>query len=159
MLLAGFTTGAFIEEENMKKIVSLLVLTVLIRMSAFCDRPPAQAYDIPSLLLRVRDAVYDVNRDGEVNCLDYATTFKYIWDRSFPASDCELVRNYNTRTGMNHIFARVRFSRYSRWQLVETWAHDVYFYDVPSIWGSKYDPAYNYYDETSYWMRDVGYWR
>lgn len=145
----------------MKKIVSLLVLVVLIRMSAFCDRPPAtEAGDtIPKLLLRVREAVYDVNRDGDVNCLDHATTFKYIWDRSYPASDCELVRNYNPYTGMNHIFARVRFGRYGRWQLVETWADNVYFYDVPAIWGSIYDPKYNYYNETAYWMRDSRYWR
>ena len=145
----------------MRKLIVSLLMLGLIRMSAFCDRPPAvdADYAIPAMLLRVREAVYDVNRDGEVNCLDYATTFKFIWDKYYSPANCELVRNYNTRTGMNHIFARVRFHSYDKWQLVETWAPNVYIYDMPSVWGNVYDPAYNYYNETAYWMRDVGYWR
>jgi hypothetical protein len=43
--------------------------------------------------------MYDVNKDGKINCIDYAILFKvYVGPRA------RIIRNVNPRTGMNHLF-------------------------------------------------------
>lgn len=143
----------------MKKTVASLILAGLTLMSNAAERP-AQRYDtaIRNLIVETRKSVRDRNNDGLVNCIDYATTFKYLWDQKYTKIRCELVRNYNEKTGMNHLFARVKFAPYHDWTYVETWAISEYVYDIETIWRDAYSPAYNYYGETYYWMHEANYW-
>lgn len=145
----------------MRKFVASLLLLGLILMSAYTAGMLQKHHAmVHALLLETREAVYDTNHDGDVNCLDYATTFKWLWDKKYPKYKyrCELVRNYNEGTGMNHLFARVKCDAYLGWTNVETWTDYIYIYDIETIWRDKYNPVYNYYGETSYWMHEANYW-
>ena len=112
--------------------------------------------DVRTILKRTHEKVHDRDGDGKVNCVDYTLTFKKEWDKSFPASRCEIVRNYNTsgRTEMNHLFVRVRLDTHDGWLYVEPQArYDSSKYKMSDFWGRpKYGPKYNHYGETDYWL-------
>ena len=97
--------------------------------------------------------VYDMNRDGKVNCTDYALMFKTKWDKSYPkdARICELVRN-RKEGKMNHLFISIWTDSYRQRILVEPWACDPEEYLMEENWDKRYDPRYNIYGETAYWL-------
>jgi hypothetical protein len=113
---------------------------------------------ITSTLKQTRRKVYDRDGDGKVNCIDYTLTFKKEWDKKYPPRQCEIVRNYNVskKPGMNHLFVRVRLSPFGEWLYVEPQAYYTrHNYKMVDYWGyPKYDPLFNYYGETQYWMGD-----
>ena len=115
--------------------------------------------DIRKVLKLTGERVHDRDGDGKVNCIDYTLTFKKEWDRILPASRCEIVRNYHeTRlksTSMNHLFVRVKLDTYGEWIYVEPQAsYDSSNYRMSDFWGVKYNPSYNNYGETAYWLAE-----
>lgn len=64
-------------------------------------------YDIKKMILMTHERVVDVNMDGKTNCIDYALTFKVLWDRYHEPSDCIVIHNVNPRVGMAHLFVAV----------------------------------------------------
>jgi hypothetical protein len=115
--------------------------------------------DIRKVLKLTGEKVHDRDGDGKVNCIDYTLTFKKEWDRILPASRCEIVRNYHeTRlksTSMNHLFVRVRLDTHDGWIYVEPQArYDSSDYKMSDYWGMKYNPSYNNYGETAYWLAE-----
>ena len=98
--------------------------------------------------------VKDVNRDGKVNCIDYACSFKLIWDAIYPeqAGDCIIIRNHSLT--LNHLYVGV----YENNSLifVEPWTSNPDVYDMQTIWGEKWNPRFNKYDETEKWLNKTG---
>ena len=105
---------------------------------------------------RTKQYVTDVNKDGEINCIDYSCTFKIIWDKMYDASDCEIVRNKSST--MNHLFIRTRQYKGRPWECIEPQAavKDITKYFMEDFWEPDvYNPVYNIYGETEAWMKEV----
>jgi hypothetical protein len=96
--------------------------------------------------------VYDRNYDQKVNCIDYTVTFKEQWDRMYPSTrkQCEIIRNKSTR--MNHLFIGIVHN--GGYIFVEPWAYDIERYLMSENWDGRYQERYNYYGETSRWMKE-----
>lgn len=98
----------------------------------------------------------DVNKDGEINCIDYSCIFKKLWDKSFDSSNCEIVRNKSLK--MNHLFIRVRQYGGRPWECIEPQAakKDITKYFMEDFWSAKeYNPIYNIYGETDKWLKEI----
>jgi len=86
------------------------------------------------------DRKIDVNKDGEINCIDAAILFyKYYPDKNNVCME----QNVNPSTKMNHLFNCVRIN--GVWKAIEpqsgfTNQHSYYMKDV---WGAKYDNSKN----------------
>lgn len=110
----------------------------------------------------VSDKVWDMDKDGKVNCVDHAIMFKVMWDLKYPAlaDKCEIVRNYNPGAGMHHLFNMIKVGS-GRWAkdnvFVEPWAHpDISKYLMEENWSSsEYDPAFNQYGDTKKWLNTI----
>lgn len=113
--------------------------------------------DICITLNKTNAYVSDINNDGLVNCIDYAITFKTIWDQQYSKYNCEIVRNY-WEGHFNHLFIRVRYTETSPWECIEPQAalmYTGYFY-MEDLWDIQmYNPIYNIYGETDYWLSQV----
>ena len=98
------------------------------------------------VLNKTHKYIYDVNKDGTINCIDYAKTFKRIWDQTYPAgtNNCEIVWNVNEAKHFNHLFIRCRPHKHTYWLYVEPQAH-INDYKMTDYWGDKYVFTYNYY--------------
>jgi len=133
-------------------IITLIVLAVkgcqleqAERAAEAAAKPQAQVIlstenKVDKALSKVALNYKDVNGDGLVNCIDAAVLFyKYYPDKN----DVTIELNYNTKTGMNHLFNVVNFQ--GTWRAIEPQAkatgNSRYF--MRDVWGSKYDPAYN----------------
>ena len=111
---------------------------------------------IRDVLKATEKKVYDRDGDGLVNCIDYTVTFKKEWDKVMPPNQCEVVRNYDHegRSKMNHLFVRVRLTSDGEWLYVEPQAK-YNNYKMSDFWGKrKYNPKYNYYEETNDWLEE-----
>lgn len=110
--------------------------------------------EIRDTLYRTHQEVRDVNGDGAVNCQDYASTFRSIWLRSHYSLSCEIIRNVNPRTGMNHVFIRVWGKdckgEMGRW-CIEPQATSPYL--MEEVWGKRYNQLLNIVGETERWQK------
>lgn len=107
-------------------------------------------------LNRVQLYVTDVNKDGEINCIDYSCTFKMLWDKMYEPSDCEIVRNKSAT--MNHLFIRTRQFEGKQWECIEPQAatKNINRYFMEDFWPANvYNPVYNIYSETGIWLKEV----
>ena len=107
-------------------------------------------------LSRTEQYVTDVNKDGEINCIDYSCTFKILWDKMYNASDCEIVRNKSST--MNHLFIRTRQFSGKPWECIEPQAaaKNITRYFMEDFWPPDiYNPTYNIYGETDVWLEEV----
>ena len=107
-------------------------------------------------LNKVQLYVTDVNKDGEINCIDYSCTFKMLWDKMYDPSDCEIVRNKSAT--MNHLFIRTRQFEGKQWECIEPQAatKDINHYFMEDFWPANvYNPVYNIYGETGIWLKEV----
>lgn len=105
------------------------------------------------ILPNIKNApVRDVDADGLVNCVDYSITWKLLWDKFNYGMEykCEIVRNTNPITGMNHLFIRLRAPD-GEWLYIEP-QKNIY---MERAWGDKYMPVFNFYNETYKWLRTV----
>jgi len=100
---------------------------------------------------RDHDRKVDVNKDGEINCIDAAVLFyKYYPDKDNVCIEL----NVNPSAKMNHLFNCVRINRV--WKAIEpqsgfTNQHSYYMKDV---WGARYDNSKNK-DVTNDYLRYV----
>ena len=97
--------------------------------------------------------ITDLNKDDKINCIDYACGFKLIWDSIYPEqkSDCIIIRNKSLT--LNHLYNGVYEG--NSIVFVEPWTNNPYNYDMSQIWGYKWNPRYNKYDETDKWLSEV----
>lgn len=110
---------------------------------------------IETCLQQTADTLYDTNKDGLINCIDYSIVFveRYRELTTYADRDrCEIVRNVNKATGMNHLFIRYKSeNKYIGWICIEPQGNE-YNYTMSGYWGTMYDKRYNYYGETAWWM-------
>ena len=95
--------------------------------------------------------VYDVDKDGKVDCCDYAILWYMANKVFYPSSTCELVRNYNPPT-FNHLFVRWRSPFTKKWVVIEPHMYRQGDILLTDYWADKYDPRYNRYGETKKWV-------
>ena len=56
---------------------------------------------------------------------------------------------------MNHLFVRVKLNDSGPWLYIEPQApFNGYNYRMEDYWGAKYNPKYNNYGETFYWLAE-----
>ena len=153
---------------TMKKI--MLMLCMLIGFTAYGE---VQLDDITrerinDTLQASRKKVHDVDRNGEISCLDYAVTFYRQWAIwGTTTDDVKLIvnRNPNTLHGpyiLNHIFMEIRF-----WSDI---THQIEYFKLDSnsvkfgkiytpaeVFGKLYDPAYDIRNEQKLWLSKAKY--
>lgn len=139
-------------------IIALLLSVSLCFSNAFDD---ARRYQ-----QRIRDAisdtikwlhvngVYDANGDGLVNCIDWT----FLFYAHFPemtkkhrvSANCQMRRNINDVTGMNHLFAYVCGDGGP--YCVEPQSRPGTDWNMSAQWGNRYNPMCNSRDETIWWV-------
>lgn len=133
----------------MKRIL-LTILVCLLCCSAFS----LDSFLLNKVLSETHYYVKDVDKNGKVNCIDYAITFKNFWDWIAPdgySINCEIVRNVNKNKNFNHLFVRVRDNSRSDWEYVEPQG-SIEKYRMEDYWGNRYDASCNIYGETYIWL-------
>ena len=137
----------------------LVILTVgMVLPGAGPDKDPPVPYDLDNKIIATikatQQVVHDVNKDGEVNCIDYTTTFKILWDIHYPElkNNCLIVRNKGP--GMHHLFIHIWYKGSHQIE-IEPWARNPYRYTMQDNWTDIYDPKNNIYGETSRWLKEV----
>lgn len=118
------------------------------------DEKEIKPVSAPELDKKIRQTlkqrkVYDVNGDGNVDCIDYANVFKNTWEATESPYKCELVWNLNFSTNLSHLFVRVGNQEVD-WIYVESWSKYYEKYEMSDMWREKYNPKYN---------RDGSQWR
>lgn len=115
------------------------------------DKDTAQL--IRALLIETFSNVEDTDNSGTVNCIDYAVTYKRLYDSHYPNTKyrCEIVRNDNPENGFNHLFIRLRPTMSAPWYYIEPQGGPLY-YLMYTCWRDVYNPEYNFYGETSFWL-------
>ncbi len=159
---------------NLKVFFGILISgIIMLALSAFfIGEAAADPYERPSAILcsspfrrhgediircieENNRTIRDYNKDGRVNCVDYACGFKRLWDKYYPESACYciIVRNMNPANNMHHLFIKVGMIE------VETRCENPNYYTMMENWGrSWYDPRCNIYGETGLWMRECNFW-
>lgn len=134
-----------------------LVLCLCCAKCAFGETMTKYRNDWPvrDTLRRTHSQVYDRNGDGKVNCIDYAVTFKQEWDKAYLSEDCEIIYNYNPRSGFCHLYVRCRWSNEGYkgcWLSVEPQAEsDKHDYEMHEFWSKAYADVYpDIYDRCMY---------
>jgi hypothetical protein len=127
------------------------VSTVVIDDITYLKNNPNKVENIPKVLtvMQRQGAVKDVNRDGEINCIDYSIAF-----RSLYGSNASLIINNNPANGMNHMFIRVNYKNGVEFIDIEPQGTPDR-YSMGLVWGVKYNPYYNT-DVTNRWTHVVG---
>ena len=87
--------------------------------------------------------IIDLNKDNKINCIDYAYPER--------KDDCIIIRNKSLT--LNHLYNGVYEG--NNIIFIEPWTNDPYNYDMSKIWGYKWNPRYNKYDETDKWLSEV----
>lgn len=141
--------------------VAVLILFIIMFILPFAiisgpfDRPVKQRKSYTKEIIYVmkynQNKPRDLNKDGLVNCIDYTLNFKLNWDKCFPdiKDECQIIRNRNFITGMNHLFIKVGDT------FVEPWAWNPNYFRMEDNWDSTYNPKYNIYGETEHWLKEV----
>lgn len=110
--------------------------------------------EIVDIIKLTQRNVYDINRDRQINCMDYSFMFKRLWDRKYGhLAYCSLIVNRNRKTGMNHMFIQVKPNILEQVR-IEPWAPDPEFYLMEQVWGKRYDKRYDVIS-TGQYMRYV----
>ncbi len=150
-------------KNTMYKRVVLIIIAVLVLLTVCTQSCHAytRTYDnyialdeeICATLKRTHSQVHDVDGDGKVNCVDYAVIFKRQWDRYYDSKRCEIVRNNNSMLGWYHLFVICLPKNDIFWWHVEPQA-DADNYEMLDYWyaSGKYNPLFNVYGETQYWL-------
>ena len=138
-------------------ITALVVMLAMVAVDKAHGQPMPQTPNyyykdafIVRLLKETHSQVEDVNFDGDVNCIDYAVTFKELWDSRYPAGRCEILRNYNRAAGWHHLFISINVGR---WLYIEP-RGNAHNYRMSDFWGDRYNPAYTLFGETSKWLEE-----
>lgn len=156
--------------EGLKMILILVTalmiapfLLTLFFMRVAGDYPPPlggweKRYQKPyveRVLKTVHEEIYDMNRDGKINCQDYAVLFKWVWDRDIGLDfEVEITHNLNFRTGMNHLFITLQCEGGTYY--IEPQRNYNEEYLMERVWGSAFDYRCNVYAERNWWYKRMG---
>ena len=138
-------------------IVCLLLLVLPLLLMNPGDKPKQISQETNDQIIitikLTQKYINDLNKDNKINCIDYACGFKMIWDNIYPerSDDCIIIRNKSLT--LNHLYNGIYEG--NNIVFVEPWTNDPYNYDMEKIWGYKWNPRYNKYDETNKWLSEV----
>lgn len=145
------------DEERMRrermfpvKVAIVILLLFVLGMRLVSASPLEER--ITDTLERTRANVSDVNRDGSVDCVDWAVTFKNEWEKKYPAGLCRLVYNYNKSIGWAHMLVRVKYMQDDYWWTYVEPQGNADVWNPSVFWGNKYSPYWNS-DDTERWLR------
>lgn len=136
-------------------IIIIAVIYIFGGMAYFIPREVKyERYELERLYMvrdKLHEELYDLNRDGVINCQDYAVLFKVIWDREFPASAQRLriAHNFNPGNGFNHLFVAYVGEHGTSYIEPQATGRDL---SLESYWDNKYNPVYNNLAETQFWL-------
>ena len=106
----------------MKKLKMLILLLLLCSSALWANETKIEAtFD------ELEKMIHDVNRDGKINCIDYAVLFQYLY-----GPEAKIMHN----TKLNHLFIRVGNVD------IEPQGHST-IYKMQHMWSYRYDPNYN----------------
>jgi hypothetical protein len=111
-----------------------------VRPSPVPVRDPYNDRRVRDTIAKVHANIYDVNGDGQKNCVDYSNLFYYY----SPFKYNEVIINYNPRGpngGFNHMFNAVKID--GQVVYIEPQARTDRSYDLEKFWGARYNPVYN----------------
>ena len=91
--------------------------------------------NVPGILAIMPHVVYDTNRDGQINCIDYSCVFRELYGRN-----AYLIINRNQRTNMHHMFIRI-WDESGEYHIEPQGTPNRY--SMGLIWGQRYNPSYN----------------
>ena len=91
--------------------------------------------------------VPDLNKDGNIDCIDYSLRFRQLY-----GSKAHIIINVNPNNGFNHMFLRVYYG--NQWMDIEPQGTSDR-YSMGAVWGVKYNPQFNR-DVTNQWTHVVG---
>ena len=148
-----------IEFTRKLKIIRKIFFIACICLFFYFRSKPAKAESSPAamktdervctVLKATHRMVRDTNWYDKINCVDYAVTFKFEWDKRYNEDECEIVRNKNDSKHWHHLFVRVKSNGY--WIYVEPQGTSDN-YNITSYWENNYDSRYNVYGETELWL-------
>lgn len=147
------------QQMNIIKFVVIVGLVVLLLLMGGILRAQSYTLDyykddwrIKHILQLTHIFLDDVNGDYTINCIDYAVTFKILWDENYPPELCTIVRNKNPRNGFHHLFNAVKGVPGSKWLYVEPQVFDRY--KMSDVWCDMYDDMFNRVLETDKWLNE-----
>lgn len=139
------------QERPIKIPTALLVCLILLCLVAsfHVTKPRDSAFErrVKHVSEQASD-VTDIDLDGSVDCCDEALYFYWFWTRYY-REPCRLVVNYN-KPAMNHMFVQIWYN--NEWLDIEPGSKRPL--EFTRIWGKSYNPVYNRYDSSFYWLRD-----
>ena len=156
----------------MKKIILFIVflcISSILYSQAAKDIPSSYSNgtfedDILRVIYKAQEAAGDYDGNGRVNCVDRAIAFYCTWLQFYnhrpykKVYKCEIVDNTNKNVyykgkPFSHLFVRVKYGDYP-WIYVEPSYNPAWnkSYRMEDVWGDVYDPAYNTYGVTRYWV-------
>jgi hypothetical protein len=116
-------------------ILVLLVIGYAVKVNVNKVRRMENTPDIVwQTIEQVNSKIYDINKDGKINCQDYAIMFYNL----YPYTMKLIFINDNSKTGMNHAFIAVKLKD-EGWVSVESKPNGSKSYSVKDVWGSKYN--------------------
>jgi len=109
---------------------------------------PNRLENIPRILsvMRQGGGVWDVNEDGNIDCIDYSIIFRTLY-----GSNARIIINVNPNSGMNHMFIQIRYSG-GHMDIEPQGTPERY--SMGLIWGVRYNPVFNR-DVTSEWTQVI----
>ena len=139
----------------MKRLVCFISI-IFITFSLYAITEQEYKNKINDCLAYTQKHIMDVTADGQVNCVDYAITFKTMWDMQSDTwsekCNCEIV--YNGHGDFDHLFIRVHHYTVG-WECIEPQALPYTWYYMEDVWGTEYNPVFNQYGQTEYWLSKV----
>lgn len=144
--------------RNIRFFIFSIIFFAFILFIVYCylsnmpsEKPISKEYDsmIIENIIYTQNHIYDYNKDGLINCIDYSTLFKVNWDSKYPniAEKCSILRNKNPTNKFHHLFVEVNGCK------IEPWASNPYKYLMNENWSSrKYNPVYDIRGETNKWL-------
>lgn len=131
----------------------ILIIILIITLSSVAYGDSLSHHAVVDVLHMTRLSISDINNDGEINCVDYAITYKLCWDSKYPKRQCLIVRNYNPHTNWHHLFVKVFID--NEWVYIEPMSN-YYNTCIMSVrWKDAYDAKYNISGETEYWLGTI----
>ena len=104
-------------------------------------------------IMELQYKLYDIDRDGEIDCLDIGVEFKHLWDRKHPDIPCTPIQNINWAKNFNHLFIEIDGIYY------EPSSFHIRDHTMYATWGNRFDPKYNHPYGGQQWYDKVSKYR
>jgi hypothetical protein len=93
-----------------------------------------------SVALFVKDYIQDVNKDGKVDCIDYALIFYIKYKNDYPNKPIDIVWYCDVNKRLSHLYVAFNIPGTDQYWHIEPKATDPVFMNrtMPVIWGADF---------------------